>query len=121
MYTTCDLEEPHFYIKSNKIKLIENEKIISGPANLVISEIQTPLFLPFGVFPLSTKKSSGILMPSYGQSNSLGFNLRNLGYYFPINDYIDLTLTSDIYMRGVGELELLQTILKDINGRVILI
>ena len=100
MYTTCDLEEPHFYIKSNKIKLIENEKIISGPANLVISEIQTPLFIPFGVFPLSTKKSSGILLPSYGQSVSLGFNLRNLGYYFSINDYIDLTLTSDIYMRG---------------------
>ena len=100
MYTTCDLEEPHFYIKSNKIKLIENEKIISGPANIVISEIQTPLFIPFGVFPLSTKKSSGILLPSYGQSVSLGFNLRNLGYYFSINDYIDLTLTSDIYMRG---------------------
>ncbi len=100
MYTTCDLEEPHFYIKSNKIKLIENEKIISGPANLVISEIQTPLFIPFGVFPLSTKKSSGILLPSYGQSVSLGFNLRNLGYYFSINDFIDLTLTSDIYMRG---------------------
>ena len=100
LYTTCELEKPHFYIKSNKIKLIENEKIIAGPANLVISDIQTPLFIPFGVFPLSTKKSSGILLPSYGQSVSLGFNLRNLGYYFSINDYIDLTLTSDIFMRG---------------------
>ena len=99
-YTTCDLDHPHFYIKSNRIKLIENDKIISGPANLVISEINTPLFIPFGVFPLSTKKSSGILLPSYGQSTSLGFNLRNLGYYFSINDYMDLTLTSDIYMRG---------------------
>ena len=100
LYTTCDLDTPHFYIKSNKIKLIESDKIIAGTSNLVIADIHTPFFIPFGIFPLNTKKSSGILLPSYGESISLGFNLRNLGYYFSINDYMDLTLTSDIFMRG---------------------
>ena len=100
LYTTCDHDEPHFYIKANKIKFIEGEKIISGPANLIIQDIPTPLLLPFAVFPITKKRSSGILLPSYGNSTALGYNLKDLGYYFGINDYIDLKLTSDVFTRG---------------------
>ena len=100
LYTTCNHDEPHFYIKANKIKFIEGEKIISGPANLIIQDIPTPLLLPFAIFPITNKRSSGILLPSYGNSTALGYNLKDLGYYFGINDYIDLKLTSDVFTRG---------------------
>ena len=100
LYTTCDLEDPHFFIKANKIKFIEGEKIISGAANLIIEDIPTPLLIPFAIFPITKKRTSGILLPSYGNSVALGYNLKDLGYYFGINDYIDLKLTSDIFTRG---------------------
>ena len=100
LYTTCDHEKPHFYIKAGKVKFIEGEKIISGPANLIIEDIPTPIFLPFAIFPISNKRSSGILLPSYGNSVALGYNLKDLGYYFGINDYMDLKITSDIFTRG---------------------
>ena len=74
------------------MKFIEGEKIISGPANLIIEDIPTPIFLPFAIFPISNKRSSGILLPSYGNSVALGYNLKDLGYYFGINDYVDLKI-----------------------------
>ena len=99
-YTTCSLEEPHFYINAKKLKLITNDKIITGPANLVISDLQTPLFIPFGIFPISNQRSSGVILPSYGESASLGYNLKGLGYHFSINDHLNLTINSDIYTKG---------------------
>ncbi|MBK8847434.1 MAG: hypothetical protein IPO27_13165 [Bacteroidetes bacterium] len=50
-YTTCDAEEPHFYIKSDKLKVIKNKQVVTGPANLYIEGIPTPLAIPFGFFP----------------------------------------------------------------------
>ena len=39
-------------------------------------------------------------MPTYGADQTMGLYLRNGGYYFAINDYIDLNLTGDIYTKG---------------------
>lgn len=99
-YTTCAADEPHFYIGANKLKIIPGNKIITGPANLVISDIPSPLFIPFGLFPIQDKQSSGLLMPSYGYSANRGYNLRNGGWYFTINDYMDLSIRGDIYTLG---------------------
>ena len=51
-YTTCSHDEPHFYINAKKLKIIPNKKIVSGPANLIIADVPTPLFIPFGFFPI---------------------------------------------------------------------
>ena len=67
-YTTCDLEHPHFSIKSPRIKIIPDDKIITGPAYLTIADIPTPLVVPFGLFPNKKGRSSGILIPTYGES-----------------------------------------------------
>ena len=75
-YTTCNLDKPHYSIRSNKIKVIPGEKIITGPAYLTFFNIPTPLILPFGYFPSSNKQSSGVLIPSYGESENLGFFLK---------------------------------------------
>lgn len=99
-YTTCDANEPHFSIRAKKIKTIPGEKIITGPANLEIAGIPTPLFIPFGFFPNQEKESSGIIFPIYGESANKGFFLRNGGYYLPINDFVDLSIKGDIYTKG---------------------
>ena len=104
-YTTCSHDEPHFYINAKKIKIIPNKKIVSGPANLVIADIPTPLFIPFGFFPIQDKQSSGFIMPNYGYSVNRGYNLRNGGWYFSINEYIDLALRGDIFSLGSWQLK----------------
>lgn len=98
-YTTCDEECPHFAIRARKIKTITGDKIITGPANLEIAGVPTPLFLPFGFFPSQDKKSSGIIFPIYGESANKGFFLRNGGYYFALNDYVDLAIKGDIFTK----------------------
>lgn len=99
-YTTCDLEHPHYYIGMTKLKVIPDDKIVTGPAWLVIADIPTPLAIPFGFFPNKKGRASGVLLPEYGESANLGFFLKNGGYYFGISDYFDLALTGDIYSKG---------------------
>ncbi|MFY0688870.1 MAG: LPS-assembly protein LptD [Cyclobacteriaceae bacterium] len=99
-YTTCNLGDPHFYIESNKIKVIPKDKIVAGPFNLKFRNVTTPLALPFGMFPQPKKKVSGIVFPTYGEEKVRGFFLREGGYYWAISDYMDLRATGDIYSRG---------------------
>lgn len=98
-YTTCNLPDPHFYIAITKAKKQEN-KIISGPAYLVVEDVPLPLAVPFGFFPARNNRSSGILFPEIGEDQSLGFFLRNGGYYFGLNDYIDVALRGTIFSKG---------------------
>ena len=111
-YTTCDLAEPHFEIKSNKIKVIPGNKVVSGPFNLRFRDLPTPLFFPFGMFPQPKKKASGIVFPSYGEENRRGFFLREGGYYLAVNDYIDARLTGDIYSKGGNALNFISNYYK---------
>lgn len=99
-YTTCNADTPHFCLRSSKIKVIPNNKVVTGPADLYIMEVPTPVAIPFGFFPNVKGRSSGILFPMYGESRQLGFFLRNGGYYLGISDHFDLALTGDLYSRG---------------------
>jgi len=99
-YTTCDLEHPHFYISAEKAKVMPQKIAVTGPANLVIMDVPTPLFLPFGIFPIKRGQTSGLIIPQYGNNFNQGYFLRNGGYYFALSDYYDLALTGDVYSRG---------------------
>ena len=99
-YTTCDADEPHYMIKAKKLKVIPNDKIVSGPAFLMFEGVYTPLVVPFGWFPNKQGRKSGIIFPEYGESPTQGFFFRNMGYYFNLGDKMDLALTGDIYTRG---------------------
>ena len=96
-YTTCNYSHPHFAINFTHSKLITGDKIFTGPAYVTIEDIPTPLVLPFAFFPMSHDRTSGILMPSYGWMNNRGYYLKDGGYYFAINDNIDLSLIGEIY------------------------
>jgi lipopolysaccharide assembly outer membrane protein LptD (OstA) len=99
-YTTCDAEHPHFYIGLTKAIAIPEKKIISGPAYLVIEDIPLPLVLPFGFFPNTKERSSGLIIPTYGYEQRRGLYLRNGGWYYAVNDYLDLSLMGDVYSHG---------------------
>ena len=104
-YTTCDnLDDPHFYLKLTKAKVIPQKKVIIGPAYMVLEDVPLPLAIPEGFFPLTHGRSSGIIVPSYGEENTRGFFLRNGGYYWAASEYMDLTLLGSIYTYGSWEL-----------------
>jgi lipopolysaccharide export system protein LptA len=99
-YTTCNLEHPHYRIRATKTKAIPNDKIVAGPFYFEFNEIPLPIGFLFGMFPAQRTSKSGIIFPSYGEDRRRGFNLRNGGYFFDINDYVKLALTADIYSKG---------------------
>jgi hypothetical protein len=100
-YSTCEADTPHFYINLPKARIYPGKKLVSGPGNLVLEGIPLPLFLPFGYFPVQTKKAaSGILIPRIGQENLRGYSLTDGGYYFAISDYFDLALRGNLYTNG---------------------
>lgn len=100
-YTTCDNHEcPHFYLQLTKAKVRPKKNIVTGPAYMVLAGLPLPLAIPFGYFPFSEKYSSGIIFPTFGDDYQRGFYLSDGGYYFAINDNIDLALTGEIYTKG---------------------
>ena len=100
-YTTCDQHDcPHFYFQLTQAKVRPNQDIVTGPAYMVLSGLPLPLAVPFGYFPFTKKYSSGILVPTFGEDYQRGFYLRDGGYYFAINDNMDLALTGELYTKG---------------------
>ncbi|GAA3605825.1 putative LPS assembly protein LptD [Flavivirga amylovorans] len=100
-YTTAeDLEDPEYYIKLRKAKIVPGKKIVTGLANLFIYDVPTPIGVPFAFFPQTEKQTSGVIIPSFGEQNDRGFFLQNGGYYFAISDYVDLAVIGDYYTNG---------------------
>jgi hypothetical protein len=107
LFTTCSAEHPHFGIRSTKQKIIPDKLAIVGPSQVEIMGVPTPLWLPFGFFPLKKGRSTGLLFPrDYEYSESWGFGLRDIGWYFPVGDHLNLALRSNIYFRGTYGLSL---------------
>lgn len=100
-YTTCDdHDHPHFYLNLTKAKVRPKKDVVTGPAYLVVADVPLPIAIPFAFFPFTSKYSSGIIFPSYADELERGFGLTDGGYYFAINDNVDLALTGDIYTKG---------------------
>ncbi len=97
-YTTCELDDPHYYFGSPEMKVKVKDEVVARPVYLFIDEVPVAA-LPFGVFPSKGGRSSGFLPPTYGQ-NSKGRYLRGLGYFWAMSDYSDISLTSDGYTNG---------------------
>lgn len=105
LFSTCDKPFPYtdFGIVITK-GIGEKKRIISGPAYLEIEGVPLPLAIPFGFFPKPDTKSSGVILPTFGEDSKLGFYIRGLGYYIALNDYMDATTTGTLYSKGSYEL-----------------
>ena len=98
--TSKDIENPEYYFQTNKVKLVPGKKVVVGFTNMVIADVPTPIAMPFAFFPMSEKSRSGIIVPSYNDSNTRGFSLQNGGYYFALSDSYDLAVLGDYFTNG---------------------
>jgi len=102
IYTVCDLEEPHYYLKLSMAKVITkpSQKTVFGPAWPVVAGVTVPIGLPFGFVPKKPSRATGLLMPTFGEEQARGFFMKDAGMYFVFGDYFDLSLTGDYYTMG---------------------
>jgi lipopolysaccharide assembly outer membrane protein LptD (OstA) len=103
MFSTCDKpDHPHFGIVITW-GIVEKKRIISGPAYLKIEGVPIPIGIPFGFFPKMNTRTSGVILPTFGEDQRLGFFLRNFGYYLGLSDYADLTTMGTYFSNGSFE------------------
>ncbi|MEN8885331.1 MAG: putative LPS assembly protein LptD [Winogradskyella sp.] len=109
--TSENIEDPEYYFLMDKAKIVPNKKVVTGFTQMYIYDVPTPIALPFAFFPMSKKQSSGIIFPSFGEDtgNDRGYFLQNGGYYFAINDHVDLAVLGDYYTNGSYGLRLEST------------
>ena len=101
LITTCTADPPHFGIRASKVKTIPDKLAVIGSSNLEVFGVPTPLWIPFGFYPITTQRRAGLILPrDYERSEEQGFGLRDVGYYIPLSESIDLKLLSDIYFNG---------------------
>ncbi|HMG81693.1 MAG TPA: putative LPS assembly protein LptD [Ferruginibacter sp.] len=105
-FTTCDLDTPHFAFVSNKIKFINQKLAITGPIHPEFEGVPIPIYLPFGIFPLTQGRHSGILPPTFTEDQNFGLGLIGLGYYKVVSQYWDVILKGNIYSYGSWALDL---------------
>ena len=98
--TAEDANNPDYYIRIRKGKLVPGGKIVASLSNLYIADVPTPVFVPFAYFPAGDSKESGFIFPTFGESNQRGYYLQNMGYYIPFSEYFDINLTGDYYTNG---------------------
>ncbi|MFB3132740.1 MAG: putative LPS assembly protein LptD, partial [Rhodothermales bacterium] len=102
LYTTCNCgpdETPSYSMRSDKMKIVDQKWVYTGPIQLYIYNIPTPFWLPFGFLPYQEGRRSGLLAPEYGEDQR-GFYLRNWGYYWAINDFMDLQMRAGVWTQG---------------------
>lgn len=98
--TSEDTENPDYYFLMRNAKVVPGKKVVTGLTNMFIADVPTPIGMPFAYFPLTKKRTSGVIFPSFGQNNDRGYNIQNGGYYFAVSDYFDLTVLGDYYTNG---------------------
>ncbi len=99
-FTTCNLDTPHFAFRFKKAKFVNQKVVVTGPVHPEFEDVPIPIYLPFGIFPLSTGRHSGILPPQLTFTQDFGIGLEGLGYYKVFNDYLDAKIWSDLYSYG---------------------
>jgi LPS-assembly protein len=98
--TTCDLDTPHFAFISTRAKFISKKLAITGPVHPEFEGVPIPIYLPFGIYPLSQGRHSGFLAPQFTTNEQQGLGLEGLGYYKVLSDYWDVIVRTNIYSYG---------------------
>ena len=98
--TTCELDDPHFGFIADKGKFVTGKIAVTGPIHPEFEGVPLPVYLPFGMFPLNRGRHSGLLPPQFTVNQDFGLGLEGLGYYQVLNDYLDLTVRTNVYSYG---------------------
>ena len=98
--TSENIENPEYYFLLRKAKIVPGKKVVTGLTNMFIANVPTPIGFPFAFLPMSKKRTSGVIFPTFGEQNNRGYFLQNGGYYFALSDYFDLATLGDYYTNG---------------------
>jgi lipopolysaccharide assembly outer membrane protein LptD (OstA) len=98
--TSKNIDDPEYYFLVKRVKFVPKKKVVMNSTQMYIADVPTPIWLPFGYFPMSEKSTSGFIMPTPGQNNQQGYFLQNGGYYFALSDNYDLAVLGDYYTNG---------------------
>lgn len=97
-FTTCLADTPSYWIHADRIRMIQDDKVFTGPLLLYIWELPFPVPLPFGVFSLERGRRSGVVIPAY-YSGSRGRGFEGLGYFWAASEFVDAELLMNYYDR----------------------
>ena len=99
-FTTCNLDTPHFAFVANRIKFIQGKMAFTGPVHPEFEGVPVPIVLPFGIYPLTQGRHSGVLAPTFTANQQLGLALEGLGYYKILSPMWDIIARGTIYSYG---------------------
>lgn len=100
IYTTCDAPHPHYFFRSDEMKVVVGDKIYVDQPTLHVADVPV-FFIPIGVFfARSGGKQSGLIIPTWSQNAQRGFTIEGLGYFWAGNDYVDAKFLTDLYSKG---------------------
>ena len=98
--TSCDDTIPHYHFKAGELKRIAGGVMVARPAVLYIQGVPV-MWLPFIFQDGRNGRRSGILTPRFGltelvrNSPTYRRTVENVGYYFALSDYFDLSTWMD--------------------------
>tara|TARA_B100000242_G_scaffold205544_1_gene149120 strand:- start:2688 stop:5306 length:2619 start_codon:yes stop_codon:yes gene_type:complete len=100
-YTACNVDDPDWELTSTSTKLFDKDER-GHSYNMLLKYKNIPIFYsPFISYPLTDKRQSGILTPSFGSSGDSGSAL-SVPYYFNLADNYDATIeVTSLSDRGV--------------------
>jgi len=106
-FTTCNEDDPHFWFSSSHMIVNADKGVTARPLIMYIrpeifswrSPALPILVLPYMLFPISSGRTSGFIIPRLSSHDQSVF-LSNLGYFWAINDYMDFRSEGDIALNG---------------------
>ena len=72
----------------------------TGPVHPEFEGVPVPIVLPFGIYPLSQGRHSGLIAPTFTANAELGLALEGIGYYKVINQNWDVVTRGTLYSYG---------------------
>ncbi len=99
-FTTCDLDDPHSYFQASELKVVGDQVLVARSVRMYIDDVPV-LWLPFIAQNLGSGRVSGILTPTFSindivrTSSAYNRRLSNVGYYWAMSDYSDMTVALD--------------------------
>jgi len=100
--TSDDHPVPDYHFATGEVKWLNKNVMVARPAALYIRDVPI-MWLPFMFQDIRKGRRSGILVPRFGLNDIVrptrGYqrHVANLGYYFVVNDYVDLLAAGDWY------------------------
>lgn len=98
--TSCDLPEPSYHFAAREVKWLNKNVMVARPAVLYVRDVPV-LWLPFMFNDIRPGRHSGVLVPKFGlndlvrTSRSWKRHINDVGYFWAINDYSSLIVSSD--------------------------